>query len=158
MELFPQMRALPKGAAAALLFLALAVLAGCGGGGGSDTPTKAAFIKRADAICKQADDEQTKALEEAAKKGSLGKLSSAEQLNLAVKLGLPPIQKEAGELGELTPPSGDESEVKAFVEAIEEAAKKAEADPSLLSGNAGAFNKADQMGESYGFEDCAESS
>jgi hypothetical protein len=140
-----------------MILLTLAVLAGCGGGG-SDTPTKAAFVKQADAVCKQADDEQTKGLEEAAKQGSLNKMSSAEQLDLAVEVGLPPIQKEAEELGELTPPAGDEGEVEAFVKSIEEATKKAEADPSLLNGGSGPFKKADQMGKSYGFEACAESS
>jgi hypothetical protein len=140
------------------IVLFLAVLAGCGGGGSSDAPTKAAFIKQADAICKQADDEQTKALEEAAEKGSLEKMSSAEQLDLAVELGLPPIQKEVDELGELTPPSGDESKVEAFVDSIEAATKKAEADPSLLSAGTGPYGKADQLGKSYGFKACAESS
>ena len=153
------MSPLSKRVAIALIVLASAVLAGCGGGGDSDTPTKAAFIKQADAVCKQADEEQTEALEKlAAKKGSLAKLSTAEQQNLAVELGLPPVQKEAEELTELTPPSGDESKVEAFIGAIEEASKKAEADPSLLTAGAGPFGKADQLGKSYGFEACAESS
>jgi len=144
---------------ALLLALALAVPAGCGSSGGSDAPTKAAFIKQADAICKKADDEQTKALEELANnKGSLEKLSSAEQLDLAVELGLPPIQKEGEKLGELTPPAGDEGQVEAFVETIEEATKKAEADPSLLTSGAGPFEKADKLGKSYGFKACSESS
>jgi hypothetical protein len=143
---------------ALLTGLALAVLAGCGSSGASDAPTKAAFIKQADAICKEADAEQTKALEELAKKGSLEKMSDAEQLDLAVEFGLPPIQKEEAKLGELTPPAGDEGEVKAFVKSIEEATKKAEADPSLLTAGAGPYKQADKLGKSYGFKDCAESS
>jgi hypothetical protein len=153
------MNTLSRHGIALLLALAVAVPAGCGSSGGSDAPTKAAFIKQADAICKKADDEQAKALEELAnKKGSLEKLSNAEQLDLAVELGLPPIQKEVDDLEELTPPSGDESKVGAFVESIEEATKRAEADPSLLSAGTGPYGKADQLGKSYGFKACAESS
>jgi hypothetical protein len=157
MELLPPKSLLSKRVTAALIVLALALLAGCGSGGGSDTPTKTAFIKEADAICKHADDEQTKALEGVVKsKGSLANMSIAEQQELAVEVGLPPVQQEAEELGDLTPPAGDESEVEAFVKSIEEGTKKAEANPALLNAGAGPLKKADEMGKSYGFGDCAE--
>lgn len=147
----------------AALSIALFALAAGGCGGNSDStaaaPTKAAFIKQADAICAKADKEQEASLRSYAKTHPLGELSAGKQLEAAVRLGLPPLKQEATELGELTPPTGNEKQVERVVKEIEGALTKAESDPKLLvSSNTTPFNKPDKIAKEYGFHACSDSS
>lgn len=141
------------------LILSIVALAGCGGGGDEPAPTKAAFIKEAEVICKKTDEKQLKALEQFAKTRPFDKMSSAEQLKVAIKVGFPPIEEEADELGSLTPPEGDEAKIEAIVEGIEEALEKGRKNPVLMKTEATTpFNKADELGTRYGFDECADTS
>jgi hypothetical protein len=134
------------------------VLAACGGGGGSeDAPTKAAFIKEADAICRRTDAKQLGALEKYAKGHNLYSLNKPQQAKLAVAVGVPAIRTEAKELGELAPPDGDEARIQAVVQGIEEAADEGEAHPtSMGTGPTNAFIDVNRLTKQYGFKDCAD--
>jgi hypothetical protein len=119
-------------------------------------PTRAAFIKRADAVCERTDGEQKKgqiAFSEEHPKNSTKPLEEEAVLTV----GLPPVLEEAEELGELTPPQGDEARVEAIVKGLEEAVKKAEAKPSVLlrEGSSGPFAEVFKLAREYGFKACA---
>jgi hypothetical protein len=146
------------------------VVVGCGGSSDdsnsssaqptSESLTKAEFIKQGDAICK-ATDEKQKAVLNAYLKKEKPEISSKEaeealQIKMVEAAGLPPIQAEAEELGELEAPSGDEAEIAAIVAGIEEAAEKAKEDPtSLLEGAPkGPFTDVDKLATEYGFKAC----
>jgi hypothetical protein len=119
--------------------------------------TKAAFIKRADSICERADKKQGAALRIYASKPSAANSHKSEE-HFVVASALPPVQVEAEELDALSPPSGDEQEVKAIVRGIEDAVKKAEAKPGVLlktGFSGGPFTHVQKLGAKYGFKACA---
>jgi hypothetical protein len=129
---------------------------GCGAGGDSSgdsaVPTKAEFIKQADAICQKANRVEIaklKILESS--KGSKGS-SPEEQLKLVI---LPAVRREAAEIGDLVPPAGDENKVHAIVAAYEAALAEGEADvSSLLDGSSSKFTRAFTLAQRYGFKVC----
>jgi hypothetical protein len=128
------------------LMVALAA-AGCGGSGTPDPLKKSEFIAQADAICRTANSERTKAMREAAS-------SESEATELVTETALPPIQKMTEELSGLGPPVGDQKEVQAIISAFEQGIKKIEADPTNLHSVVHAFDKADELSEAYGLVDC----
>src|ERR1700759_4279006 len=111
---------------AALLALA-GLVAGCGGGGsssgstsdttstesadsGGEAPTKAVFIKEADKVCTDDEDELNEEIEAFAKEKGIStseEPSEDLQIELFHDLVLPNIAKQAEDLAALTPPEGD---------------------------------------------------
>ena len=147
--------------AGALVGFAL-LAGGCGGGvaersTSSQGLTKAAFIKRADQICERTDKVQNAALQSYIAKQSGG--TPNETVNEAAVLvaGLPPIRTEARKIHALLVPAGDEDEIQAIVDGIEEAIKKGEKDPGSLvnSKSAGPFDAVGKLARDYGFKACA---
>lgn len=139
-------------AAALALFVA-----GCGGGDSTSSLTKAQFIKRADAICTKANNDQLVAVQKAAKSTPKSEQNQAGKEKIIVTAGLPPIAKEAEELAELGIPDGDEKEVEAIIAGIEFALKKGEENPVLvLEGAASPFIPVNKLAAAYGLESCAE--
>lgn len=138
-----------------VVFFAVVAVALIGAGCGSSdsaAPTKAEFIKQADAICQKANRveiAELKALESS--KGS--KASSPEQqLKLVI---LPAVHREAAEIGDLVPPAGDENRVHAIVAAYEAALAAGEKDiSSLLEGSSSKFTRAFTLAQQYGFKVC----
>ena len=111
----------------AVLALA-AVAAGCGGGGssssgssttsgsgsgnsGGEAPTKAVFIKEADKVCGEAEDELVEEVKDFAKENGIslegGEPSEAQQAELFKVVVLPNIGRQAEEIAALTPPEGE---------------------------------------------------
>jgi hypothetical protein len=144
----------------ALLVLILAVLAGCGDGGEeTDAPTKAAFVKEADAICSRADEKQEEGLQSYTKKNPVNNLDEDQLVKVVMKVGMPPLEEEAEELDELTPPAGDEEKIESMVQGIEGAIDKAMANPqSMASPSASPFRVIDEQAKAYGFQACSDSS
>jgi hypothetical protein len=148
--------------AALVLFLAVVVV-GCGDSGEdnandeSAAPSKAEFIKRAEAICEQTDKAQEAAQVAFQKKYPEADSSTRWEEKIVVAAGLPSIQIQAEKLAVLSPPSGDEEEIEAIVEGMEEAVKEARAEPSsmLQKGSAGPFTEVVKLARAYGFEACA---
>jgi hypothetical protein len=139
-----------------LAFNALALLlAGCGGGGGSTaTLSKAEFIKQADAICKKAQQAESKKLREYVREHPeiLTIQPEIKKDRLVLALASPLVQREAGRLGALPAPKGEEEKVAAIVAAIEEGVKKAEEDP--LSTVRGTYLQASKLSTEYGLRQC----
>jgi hypothetical protein len=150
------------------VFLLLAVVAviGCGSGGvaspstgpADPPPTKARFLREADAICSSTDIAQTKALKAYVKKYPAAKSKQSAEKRFVLKIGLPMVQDEAEEVGGLSVPKGDAQELREWVDTLEAAVREAEAKPErLLKGPAESpFTSVEKLGRAYGFSACAE--
>jgi hypothetical protein len=136
--------------------------AGCGRSG-DDTSTstqvltKEAFIQRADEICERIDEVQRKRMTTYLAKQSKAALSRTVSERAVVAAGLPPLWTEVAEMDALPAPEGDEEEIQAIIEGIEEAIRKGEADPGSLvnSKSAGPFDDVAKLAREYGFKACA---
>jgi hypothetical protein len=164
-----------------LVLAALATLfvAGCAGssggattGAGSDASThgeasnaaetvpgavaKQVFVDEADAICEAADVSQEKDLSAFTKKHPKAEKEKGAAGKMLVRIGLPPVQGEAEELGELTPPAGDEAALGKIVSGIETAVATAESEAEAVAlGKAEPFAAVEKEAAAYGFEACA---
>jgi hypothetical protein len=147
-----------------------AILAGCGSSNdsssgstqstaGTAAPTKAEFIKQADAICEKANKGTEAEFAAYVKKLNLPpnkKPTTAQQEELITAVALPAIAAQAKELGELSPPSGEEGKVNAIVEGIAKAVEKTEANPSTVFGRRGPFAEVNKLAKDYGFTVCGQ--
>jgi hypothetical protein len=149
-----------------------AVAAGCGGGGDSTSsgesssdsgsaPTKAAFIKQADAVCKAADDELNVELEAFATENGITQKkqpTKAQQIQGYEDVVLPNIKQQGAELGGMTPPEGDEDTVGEIVDALDEGVEDAEADPEQLVEGKNPLAGASSKARAYGLKVCGSES
>jgi hypothetical protein len=144
----------------AALAVALPV-AGCGGGGGGEssngpTISKAAFVKKADAICKGSIERIEKSFVAYLRKsgGGIHPGKAAEE-ELVGKVLVPSVKREVKELRALGAPSGDEARVDAIVEALEEGVETAESDPKAVTNSSEVvFGIASRLAKEYGLEAC----
>jgi ABC-type glycerol-3-phosphate transport system substrate-binding protein len=164
----------------ALVALAL-VAAGCGGGGdstggsssadttssssesgessggesGSAAPTKAAFIKEADAVCSKAEVKLSEEVVAFAKENGIDieneeEPSDDQKTEIYEQIVLPNIAGQAKELEALTPPKGDEETIEELTSTLSEEAE--DADPSDLDENT--FEDASKIAQEYGLHSC----
>jgi hypothetical protein len=149
-----------RGRAAVMLSLSLALVAGIAGCGGGDSssgasteaavaPTKAQFVKTANAICVRAENERGKALKTSPLEPLKKKLSTAQLNEVILVSALPPIRGMAEDLSKLTPPEGEEQEVEEIVESLDAAVKRSEKKPQDAVSGA-AFVEADGKIKAYG--------
>jgi hypothetical protein len=134
----------------------LPVLAGCGSSDEDATaqttiPLKK-YAQQADLICNNRSGEQTEIatiyLEEH---------PNAEEVDLVIPAGVPPIEKEIDELRQLGLPAGHEEEAEAFLEEAETALEALKEEPrGALSEEANPFKKANGLSEKLGLGDCSD--
>ncbi len=152
--------------------LIVVVAAACGGGGDSTSgstgggesseasgsaPTKAAFVKEADAICEKADEELNEEVESYAKENGipLGKEpTKAQQEELYAEVVLPNVGRQGEEISALTAPEGDEDEVGEIVDALDAGVEEGEADPSGLVEGKNPLADASSKAKAYGMKVC----
>jgi len=118
---------------------------------------KAAFVRRADKICKRGEQETEAEVKAAAAKYGLtrGKgPTSAQREALLVEVVVPSIKKQAAELAELPPPPGEGETVKAVILSIEEGVEKTEDEPALGLRQPGPFARTHKLAKAYGFKVC----
>jgi hypothetical protein len=143
---------------AALLFLLattmlVALMLSFGGCGSESRLTKAQFIQRSDAICKQAAADQVRLA--AQHKGEV----VSGNFEAVTAVFVPPMERELRRLKALSPPQGDEAKVRAILKGIESGVKDAKADYlDLFVKETDPFTEADALARKYGFKTCAESS
>jgi len=138
-----------------VLLLVLGALIAAVGCGGSDSTgasiTKSQFVKKTDAICEKAEGEQLKLATEYLKKNP-----GTEEEELIVPAGLPPIQEQAEKIEALPVPEGDEAQIEAYLDAVDEGIKDTEANPGkALKADSNPFDKANSLAEEYGMTICA---
>jgi hypothetical protein len=131
----------------------LLALAGCGGG--EETAEASMSIKqfrvKANLICNEAGTEQFEKVSL-----YLGQHPKAKEADAIKPAGIPPLEKELGELKALPSPRGHEGEIEAFFEAFEEGLEQGKTTPpSLLSEKHNPFEEANQLGKKYQLGDCA---
>jgi hypothetical protein len=153
-----------------------AVAAGCGGGsdstssgdttsgGGESTeasgsaPTKAAFIKEADKICGDADEELNEEIVEYAKENDIdlekSEPSEDEQFEIVETVVLPNLAKQSEEISALTPPEGEEEKVEEITDALSEGVEEGESDPKSLSNEDNSLADAGKKAQAYGLTTC----
>jgi hypothetical protein len=146
-----------------LIAIGALVFSGCGEDDSTaDTTaaiTKAALIKKADAICVKTSQELTRTAEDFSKEKGL---SAEQSLNKAqvgelTELALPPIVRQFEEIRDLDVPAGDEEKVNAILSAAEGAIEEAEDDSSVIYGaDGGAFAKTNRLSAEYGMKKCSE--
>jgi hypothetical protein len=148
--------------------LALAgLVAGCGGGGsssssttssdsGGEGPTKDVFIKEADKICGEDEDEVVEEAEAFAEEKGIEieneEPSQALQAELFRQVVLPNIGRQAEEIAALTPPEGDEETIEDLTDTLSSEVAEAEEESGTPAQDtlAGATKKA----KAYGFKVC----
>ena len=138
--------------------LAIVVLAaGCGSSGGEGDgatgPTKAAYIKRADAICTRTNNTEAEGISNwEVEHGAVEPWFKPPTRVQELKVVLPLIRQEAEEIARLKPPPGEEAKVNAFVSAFQDASKETIAD--LLDGVSKKYQGAYRLMKNYGFKVC----
>jgi hypothetical protein len=136
------------------LVVALAA-AGCGAGA-SSAPSKAEYVKQADAVCRAA----TAKVTTAAAKAFRGGTPTLPQVRAyATHSFFPVIEQELKDLRALTPPDGDRARTTAIYDAVQAGVDRARGNPVLL-GIAGArnpFTAANAKANAYGLTVCGAS-
>lgn len=136
---------------ALLLSLSLAAT-GCGGDEEAEEPapiSKADFITEAEQICTDGNEELQAAGE------ALGENPSQEQIaGFAADTMVPNIQEQHDDIEALGAPEGDEDEVTAILDALQEAIDAVEADPGSIT-SSDPFTEANELATDYGLEGCA---
>jgi hypothetical protein len=129
------------------------VISGCGSGDSSSPTTmpKATFGHKADLICEEAGNEQL-----AKATSYLQQHPNAEEADLVVPAGIPPIEKQIAELNELGLPRGHEEGAEVFLEEMEKALQALKEEPKgALSEKDNPFKNANELGEKLGLGDCS---
>jgi hypothetical protein len=143
--------------------------AGCGGGGGDASGAGApssdeqAFIKQADAICAKGEKQvaaeftaflKTKSIKENGG-GQSRNEASANELEVAEKIGIPALRRQIDELETLEAPPAKRSKVEAYFEAANGETKSVEKEPLSLFGVPGVvFKESDRVAKEIGFKVC----
>ncbi|HSS33912.1 MAG TPA: hypothetical protein VLL27_11585 [Solirubrobacterales bacterium] len=112
--------------------------------------SKSAFVQQADAICAKATKERNQVSKELPEGGGGGSGEATTVIETLVS----PVIVMAEELGELTPPKGDEKEVEGIIDAFETGVAKLEEDP-VGPEVTSAFAEANEMATAYGLSACS---
>lgn len=143
---------------AALVGVCLVVLTGVGCGSGDSTTalTKGQFLAQGNAICQNTEKEQARNYKKVlATMPASTHLSRVRKKKLLTEIFIHPYEKMVGNVKGLGAPNGDEGQVEAIIEAMEQGQKKVESEPlQLLRGSTG-FKEADELATEYGLKDCA---
>ncbi len=158
------------GFAALFAAVLVAIVAGCGGGGSSSSSggstsggeaalTKKQFVAKADGICEAKDEELNKEVEKFVKEEGISeskKPTQDQENELVEKYVVPNIQAQGEEIGDLSPPEGDEETIEKIVTSLEEGAQEAEEDPESITGgnSTNPFETASKEAQAYGMKVC----
>ncbi len=138
------------------------IVTGCGSSSddGTTALTKAEFISQADAICKKGDNEIQSEFETFEKENGLKEgeePSKAQKVEVAETIVTPNIKGQSEALRALAAPSGDEDEISAMLDALDEGVEEAEADPAVLfSAKTTPFKPASKIAKEYGLTACGQ--
>ncbi len=144
---------------AAAIAVAL-VVAGCGGGDDSSTTTvsvsKAAFIKKVDAVCQKGTERMQRAILVFLKQHKdVQRPNKAQSEKLVGTAIVPSVETELKELKALEAPESDEERVDAIISALEEGLETAEDNPEAVVASSDAvFGISGRLAGEYGAEVC----
>lgn len=150
------------GLAVALLGVLGAVSGGCGSGSDETTSqplSRQAFVKQANRICRQGEEDRTNAVSAALQKlegagGAVPTGKSQTLEKLATEVALPQLQHMIDQLAALEPPPADRAKVETIVKRFEEGVEEGEAQPrAYFAGTV--WTKADKAAATYDLTDCS---
>lgn len=134
----------------------------CGGDDGESTRsqlTKAAFIKQADEICEETNDEYLAAYKGFAKANGINASNlptPAQADEITEKLYIPMMARRVAALEKLGLPAGSEKQAKAILSAMEDGIATASGDiGSVTRGSTDVFGKAKLLSRRYGLKVCS---
>lgn len=139
-----------------------AIVAGCGGSDDeSSSLTKTQFIAQADAICKKGNAEIESEFEAFTKKNGIDENeepSKAQQAEVSEAILVPNIQSQSEEIRALEAPSGDEDEISAMLDSLDEGVEEVEANPQapFESKQPDPFGPANKLAKEYGLKVCGQ--
>ena len=143
-----------KGAIGSIVGLAILVallVVGCGGGS-DETVTKSDFVRQGNAICGKWQQARGQAFREVNSKFK-PPVTQAKREE-AILFVLEPYEDAIEGLKELDPPAGEEEEVEAIIDAMEEGFNQAKANPGTLVSSSAPFSKGNKLTEEYGLKEC----
>lgn len=154
-----RLRGRPRFAVLAGVLLATATIAAGCGGDGDDTdttvsPERADFIAKADKLCTEAGDEMNAAVE---KRLGKGVVPDDAVIEVYKDITIPGLQDLFDQIGELTPPPGEEEQVQEILDAADDAldaARDNPADLARLPGDDNPFDSVNELEQAYGFKVC----
>jgi hypothetical protein len=123
----------------------------------SSSLSKAEFVKQANAICTR---EKTKGLEAMGAyakqhRGAATGQAKIELIGEAIqKVFLPSVQSQVNQIRALGAPAGDEQEVEALLDSLEEAVEKASQGTASSARFGQAFASSGKLAREYGLSDC----
>lgn len=151
----------PRFAVLAAAAVASAVLAvGCGGGDDEDSTAsdaQADFIAQADQICSEASARINAEAEKRQQEAGSDVGSGRDVIDLYTEVTIPELKRMFDQIGELTPPPGDEEQVEQILDAADEALREANQKPASLAkpgGQGNPFDEVNGLEQDYGFEVC----
>jgi hypothetical protein len=134
---------------------------GCGSSSGdstsagvADVPTKAVFLKEANAICSRAEARRGAALKAALRGVVKSEVTEAEREDLVSDVALPVYAEMITELEKVDVPPGQEEKVDRIIQAMKDTVSRVEADPSSGQTGGGAVSKANELAYEYGLKRC----
>lgn len=133
-------------------------LSGCGDDSSTtaEAPAKADFIVAVDQICTETSASVSAEAQKRFPSGAAPGEGNAIEKFFA-EVSIPALADQFEQISELTPPSGDEEEVAAIVQAGNEAVAEAEKDPgslNVLTGFKTPFDEVSRLEQDYGFQVC----
>jgi hypothetical protein len=134
--------------------------AGCGGGSDASSTansiSKAAFIKKADAVCKRGNRRMEAVFAHLlVQNKKIKRPSKSDQEALVGTVLVPNIKREIREIRAFGAPSGDDDKVNGFLEALEEGIETAERNPKVVVKSSEAiFGIPSRLAREYGLEVC----
>jgi hypothetical protein len=130
----------------------LAMASGCSSSGGeAKTPTKAAYIKAADKICKKGDAATSKA----ADKRHLDDAKGNAPIVAYIKEDyLPNVRQQISDIRDLGYPKGDQTKLEKIYDDAEALFDKVEADPEKYVNASDPFKSVNDRLKAYGFKSC----
>jgi hypothetical protein len=135
-------------------------MAGCGSGSDSTPISKAEFVKRADAVCAEVEKKMSSGLRSfiaryEGKEPEGAAARTAAQAALIETVMAPNKRNEAEQLREIGSPKGDEDQVEAIADTLDEGVDEAEKRPqAAVNGELKALLKAEKLAGEYGLENC----
>ena len=113
------------------------------------------FLAEGNAVCKAAKQEQAQRFAKGQKRYPPGEPITAEQRNNVLTwIFVKPYEKQITELETLGAPKGDGKRLDAIIQAMEEAQKKVEANPTEVLTTTAMYKEANALLTKYGLKSC----
>lgn len=136
-----------------VMAVAALFVAGCGGGDETTALTKAEFVKQANAICKEAEQERLNLFKQVV--ATVDPDGTKKERDEAIqKVIVEPYEGAAKEIESLGAPSGDEAKVSTIVKAMETSLRKVEKNPRLIGTTTIQFAASNKLVNEYGLTKC----